>query len=128
MSHQEIMSNLKSKLVDIISLIADPIRLANDLYSRNMIADTVHEEVIVGDEAHRYRNASRLMNEVYKCCFLAATDRNSTDQFYKLCDVLVNQANPPLTLLVENMKSSIVQQKFLVVSNHSNCVMCRLTN
>ncbi len=107
MSHQEIMSNLKSKLADIMSLIADPIRLANDLYSHNMLADSVHEEVIAGDEAHRYKNASRLMNEVNRCCFLAATDRDSTDQFYKLCDVLVKQANPPLTLLVENMKSSM---------------------
>ncbi len=107
MPHQEIISILKINFTDIISLISDPIGLADDLYSLEMLSHTVHEE-IVEDKASRKKNASRLMNEVERCSFLASpNDGVSTNRFYKLCGVLVKQANPPLTQLVKNMKSSM---------------------
>ena len=92
---------MKSNLADVISLIPDPIRLANVLYSKNYLPHSVRDKVIENQTIPRYEKSSILMNEVERT-FLAITDDNSIvqERFNMLCDILCQQGSPPLTRLV----------------------------
>ncbi len=45
-SEQRLRSSLKAKLADIISLVPEPIKLANDLHSENMLAALVRDRLV----------------------------------------------------------------------------------
>ena len=103
--NQQIHTSFKKNLSDIISLVPDPIKLANDLYSEGMLAPLVRDRVIENLVSSRYEKATILMNEVERN-FHASVDQNLVDWFYKLCDILEHQDNPYLLAVVEKMMSS----------------------
>ncbi len=105
-SEQKILSSLKANLADIIKLVPEPIKLANDLYSKNMLARLDRDKVVENHVPTRYEKASILMNEVERN--FRVTD-NVADHFLKLCNVLMQQDSPSLTKLVDKMISQSKQ-------------------
>ncbi len=101
-SEEKIRSSLKANSADIIELVPEPIKLANDLCSKKMLPPTVRDRVFENHVSTRYEKASTLMNEVERN--FRATD-NVVDLFLKLCNVLKQQQSPSLTKIVDKMIS-----------------------
>ncbi len=108
MSHENIQSILKDNFGTIISHVNTPIRLANDLYSVEMLPYPVRDRIVDDKTSTTYEKASILLNEVEKSFRVSTDDGVCAIRFNKLCNALVKQGNPELTTLVKQMKSSIV--------------------
>ena len=86
-----------SEMLDVIS---DTERLANDLSSVDLISYQVKDDVIT-TPISRYQKASRLLNEVERSLRVQVLDNRGILISY--CEVLKKQKNSTLTRIAENM-------------------------
>ena len=57
---------LKRHFSEILDVVSDPNRLANDLWGVNLISNVVKDNIISTTSVPRYEKASKLLNEVQR--------------------------------------------------------------
>ena len=85
---------------EMLGVISDTERLANDLSSVDLISYQVKDDVIT-TTLSRYQKASKLLNEIERSLRVQVLDNRGILISY--CEVLKKQKNPALTRIAENM-------------------------
>ena len=83
--------------------MSDPERLANTLYSAELISFSVKDEVVTTPGLSRYRKASIVVNEVER----SISGLNKTEKFSRLCEVMKEQRDQPLSEIVIKMEKEV---------------------
>ena len=89
-------------MTDMLDVISDTERLANDLSSVNLISYPVKDEVITTNLS-RYQKASKLLNEVERSFRVL----NKPETLISYCEVLRKQKNRPLAIIAQNMLTDL---------------------
>ena len=84
---------IKSHLPKLVCATTDPERLANDLFSVNMLSGSVRNRVLTTSGLSQYDKSSLLLEE-FLCYLSIFNDRQTLISF---CNVLTRQDNPALT-------------------------------
>ena len=105
------LSILKRHISEMLGVISDTERLANDLSSVDLIPDSVKDEVRNTRNLSRYERASKLVNAFES--YLKSCD--TPQLLLQFCDVLKSQHDPALSRIAKVMvdelnKSSAKQQ------------------
>ena len=85
---------------EMLGVISDTERLANDLSSVDLISYQVKDDVIT-TPISRYQKASKLLNEIERSLRVQVLDNRGILISY--CEVLKKQKNSALTRIAENM-------------------------
>ena len=88
---------------EMLGVISDTERLANDLSSVDLISYQVKDDVITTNLLSHYQKASKLLNEVersFRVC-------NRPKILISYCEVLKRQENPALTRIAQHMLNQI---------------------
>ena len=83
---------------EMLGIISDTEKLANDLSSADLISHEVKDEVITTNHS-RYQNASKLVNEIERLLGVF----NEPDILILCCEVLKKQENPALRRKAEDL-------------------------
>ena len=89
---------LKSHLTQLLDVITDPERLANDLSAADLIAGPVKNKVLELSNTN-YSKASILVNEVFKSLKVF----KKTEIVIKFCDILKSQDNANLVRIANSI-------------------------
>ena len=84
---------------EMLGVISDTERLANDLSSVNLIPYPVKDDVITTNIFSRYQKASKLLNEIDRSLRVF----NKPETLILYCEVLKKQENPALIGIAMNM-------------------------
>ena len=103
---------------EVLGVISDTERLANDLSSVNLISYQVKDDVIT-TPISRYQKASKLLNEIERS--LRVRVLNNRGILIAYCEVLKKQKNSALTRIAENMLKELSE---LVIKYINGCVNC----
>ena len=90
---------------EMLGVISDTERLANDLSSVDLISYQVKDDVIT-TPISRYHKASKLLNEIERS--LRSQVLNNRGILISYCEVLKKQKNSALTRIGENMLGELV--------------------
>ena len=104
---------LKHHFSEILDLVPDPDRLANDMSTVDLITNVVRDDVLTTTGLSRYGKASKLLNEAQK----SLKFNNNPETLILLCKVLNNQRSPLITTICNNML-----KKFGKLLNHLSCI------
>ena len=88
----------KRHFSEILGVISDTERLANDLSSADLIPYSVKDDVITTNLS-RYQKASKLINEIERSLRVF----NKPEILNLYCEVLKKQENPTLTRIANDM-------------------------
>ena len=80
-------------------MVCDPNRLANDLWSVDLISNVVKDNIISTPSVPRYEKASKLLNDVQRC--LKVNDNPET--LISFCRVLTNQKHSVISMICKTM-------------------------
>ena len=83
---------------EMLGVISDTERLANDLSSADLISYHFKDDVINVNES-RYQKASKLLNKIVRLL----RDFNKPEILISCCEVLKKQMNPALTRIADDM-------------------------
>ena len=90
---------LKKHLSKILDVVGDPNRLANDLWSVDLISNIVKDNIISTPNVPRYEKASKLLNEVHRSLMI----NENPETLISLCKVLINQSNLVMSAICKTM-------------------------
>ena len=90
---------LKKHLSEILDVVGDPNRLANDLWSVDLISNIVKDNIISTPNVPRYEKASKLLNEVHRSLMI----NENPETLISLCKVLINQSNLVMSAICKTM-------------------------
>lgn len=99
-SPNDVLKKYTAKLVDCIS---DPERMANNLFSVDLISMSIKDQIITSIGISRYSKASIIMNEVYR----NISDGNEIKKFKTFCDVLKLDATDTMEVIVLKMEQEV---------------------
>ena len=84
-------------------MISDPNRLANDLWSVDLISNVVKDNIISTPSVPRYEKASKLLNEVQRSLKV----NENPETLISLCRVLSNQKNSMISMICKTMMKEL---------------------
>ena len=94
---------LKRHFSEILDMISDPNRLANDLWSVDLISNVVKDNIISTPSLPRYEKASKLLNEVQRSLKV----NENPETLISLCRVLTNQNNSVISMICKTMMKEL---------------------
>ena len=94
---------LKRHFSEILDVVSDPNRLANDLWGVDLISNVVKDNIISTPSVPRYEKASKLLNEVQRS--LKVNENSET--LISLCRVLTNQKNSVMSVICKTMMKEL---------------------
>ena len=94
---------LKRHFSEILDVVSDPNRLANDLWGVDLISNVVKDNIISTPSVPRYEKASKLLNEVQRS--LKVNEHPET--LISLCRVLRNQNNSVISMICKSMMKEL---------------------
>ena len=94
---------LKRHFSEILDVICDPNRLANDLWGVDLISNVVKDNIISTPSVPRYEKASKLLNEVQRSLKV----NENPETLILLCKVLTNQKNSVISMICETMMKEL---------------------
>ena len=94
----------KRHMGEMLEVISDTERLANDLSLADFITDFVKDQVIT-TVLSRYEKASKLLNEVQRSLKVF----NKPEMLTLYCEVLEKQKNPALKMIAQDMLKELGQ-------------------
>ena len=94
---------LKRHFSEILDVVSDPNRLANDLWGVDLISNVVKDNIISTPRVPRYEKASKLLNEVQRS--LKVNDNPET--LISICKVLTNQNNSVISMICKTMMKEL---------------------
>ena len=94
---------LKRHFSEILDVVSDPNRLANDLWGVDLISNVVKDNIISTPCVPRYEKASKLLNEVQRS--LKVNEYPET--LIALCRVLTNQNNSMISMICNTMMKEL---------------------
>ena len=94
---------LKRHFSEILDVVYDANRLANDLWTVNLISNVVKDDIITTPSVPRYEKASKLLNEVQRSL---KTSKNP-EALILLCKVLTKQRNPAILIICNTMLNEL---------------------
>ena len=94
---------LKRHFSEILDVVYDANRLANDLWAVNLISNVVKDDIITTSTVSRYEKASKLLNEVQRSL---KTSRNS-EALILICKVLIKQGNSAILMICNTMLNDL---------------------
>ena len=109
---------LQQNFSNLVEAIPNPVKLANDLWTAQMISLPVNNEVLSNRGMSDYEKASKLLKETTK--LLKAFSQNPDRQmkeFKALCQVLQRQGDPVLSSLVDSMLEALGQLSIVIHHN-----------
>ena len=109
---------LQQNFSNLVEAVPNPVKLANDLWTAQMISLSVNNDVLSNRGMSDYEKASKLLNETTKLlkAFNQNPDRQMKD-FTALCQVLQRQDNPVLSSLVDSMLQALGQFNIFIHHN-----------
>ena len=109
---------LQQNFSNLVEAVPNPVKLANDLWTAQMISLSVNNDVLSNRGMSDYEKASKLLNETTKLlkAFNQNPDRQMKD-FKALCQVLQRQDNPVLSSLVDSMLQALGQFNIFIHHN-----------
>ena len=90
---------LKKHTSELLGIISNPDKLAVDMWSADLVPDSVKENVLTTIGLSRFQKSSKLLDEVYRS--LKVFKRS--DILVKFCEVLKIQRNAGLTRIANEM-------------------------
>ena len=90
---------LKRHFSEILDVVSDPNRLANDLWGVDLISNVVKDNIISTPSVPRYEKASKLLNEVQRS--LKVNENPKT--LILICKVLTNQKNLAISTICKTI-------------------------
>ena len=109
---------LQQNFSDLLEAVPNPVKLANDLWTAQLISLTLKNDVLSNRAMSDYEKASKMLNEATK--LLKAFKRNPDRQmknFKALCQVLQRQDDPVLSSLVDSMLKASGQFSIFIHCN-----------
>ena len=106
---------LKRHFSEILDVVYDANRLANDLWAVNLISNVVKDDIITTSTVSRYEKASKLLNEVQRSL---KTSKNSK-ALILLCEVLTKQGNSAILMICNTMLNDLgklIKYNFMFVA------------
>ena len=94
---------LKRNFSEILDVVTDPNRLANDLWSVDLISNVVKDNIISTPNLPRYEKASKLLNEVQRSLKV----NENPETLISLCRVLTNQNNSVISMICKTMMKEL---------------------
>ena len=94
---------LKRHFSEILDVVCDPNRLANDLWSVDLISNVVKDNIISTPSVPRYEKASKLLNEVQRSLKV----NKNPETLILLCRVLTNQENSVISMICKTMMKEL---------------------
>ena len=94
---------LKRHFSEILDVVSDPNRLANDLWGVDLISNVVKDNIITTASVPRYEKASKLLNEAQRS--LKVNDNPET--LISMCKVLTNQNNSVISMICKTMMKEL---------------------
>ena len=94
---------LKRHFSEILDVVSDPNRLANDLWGVNLISNVVKDNIISTPSVPRYEKASKLLNEVQRSLKV----NENPETLISLCKVLTNQNNSVISMICKTMMKEL---------------------
>ena len=94
---------LKRHFSEILDVVSDPNRLANDLWGVNLISNVVKDNIISTPSVPRYEKASKLLNEVQRSLKV----NENPETLISLCRVLTNQNNSVISMICKTMMKEL---------------------
>ena len=109
---------LQQNFSNLVEAVPNTVKLANDLWTAQLIPLTVKDNVLSNRGVSDYEKDSMLLNETTKLlkAFNQNPDRQTKD-FKSLCQVLQRQDNPVLSSLVDSMLRALGQFSILIHHN-----------
>ena len=106
---------LQQNFSNLVEAVPSPVKLANDLWTAQMISLTVKNDVLSNKGMSDYEKASKLLNEATKQleAFSQNPDRQMKD-FKALYQVFQRQGDPVLSSLVDSMLEALGQFSILI--------------
>ena len=102
---------LKTHTSELLGIISDPDKLAVDLWSADLIPDSVKDNVLNTVGLSRFQKANKLVDGVYRSLKVA----NSPDVLVKFCDVLKINQDPGLTRIADEMLKQLLGEYIVCV-------------
>ena len=94
---------LKRHFSEILDVICDPNRLANDLWAVDLISNVVKDNIVSTPNVPRYEKASKLLNEVQR----SLKGNENPETLMSLCKVLTNQKNSVISIICTTMMKEL---------------------
>ena len=94
---------LKRHFSEILDMVSDPNRLANDLWGVDLISNVVKDNIISTPSVPRYEKASKLLNEVQRSLKV----NKNPETLISLCRVLTNQKNSVISMICKTMMKEL---------------------
>ena len=94
---------LKRHFSEILDVVYDANRLANDLWAVNLISNAVKDDTITTPSVPRYEKAHKLLNEVHRSLKISKTP----ETLILLCKVLTKQRNPAILMICNTMLNEV---------------------
>ena len=91
---------LKRHFSEILDVVSDPNRLANDLWAVDLISNVVKDNIISTPSVPRYEKASKLLNEVQRSL---KVNKKNPETLILLSKVLTNQKNSVISTICKTM-------------------------
>ena len=117
---------LKRHFSEILDVVSDPNRLANDLSGVDLISDVVKDNIISTPSVPRYEKASKLLNEVQRSLKV----NENPDTLILLSKVLTNQKNSVISMICKAMMIElgkliiIIFHVTITVTTNNNLLYC----
>ena len=96
---------LKTHTSELLGIISDPDKLAVDLWSADLIPDSVKDNVLNTVGLSRLQKSIKLVDEVNRSLEVF----NRSDILVKFCEVLNIQHHPGLTRIADEMLKTIIR-------------------
>ena len=94
---------LKRHFSEILDVVSDPNRLANDLWGVDLISNVVKDNIISTPSVPRYEKASKLLNEVQRSLKV----NENPETLITLCKLLTNQNNSVISMICQTMMKEL---------------------
>ena len=107
---------LKRHFSELLGIIPDPDKLAVDLWSADLIPDSVKDNVLTTAGLSRFQKANKLVDEVYRSLEVF----NKPDILVKFCEVLNTQHNPGLTRIADEILKQLLGEYIVCVYVYIN--------
>ena len=107
---------LKRHFSEILDVVSDPNRLANDVSSVDLISNIVKDNIISTPSVPRYEKASKLLNEVQRSLKI----NENPEILISLCKVLTNQKNAVISMICKTMLNKLGKSKPIKYASYSN--------
>ena len=106
---------LKRHFSEILDVVCDPNRLANDLWGVDLISNVVKDNIISTPSVPRYEKASKLLNEVQRSLKVSKNPQT----LITFCRVLTNQKNTVISMICKTMMKELGKKLIL---NSYKCI------